>query len=177
MLIKTTARHFDISQGLKDHVEERLGRLSKYSYPIIEAHVILSVEKYRHIAEVTLHGNGMNLAGSGEAPDMYAAIDDVVSKLESQVKRHKGKVRSRKTRKTRQAQLRILNSASVGRGEGLHDFMQTENFPIRPMNVDEAILELEGGTGAFIVFENTDTGRVTLLFRRPDGHYGMIEPK
>jgi putative sigma-54 modulation protein len=97
MLVKTTARHFDLTPGLKGHVEERLGRLKKYAYPILEAHVILSVEKYRHIAEITLHGDGLRVAGKGEAEDMYAAIDDVVGKLEAQVKRHKEKLIGRKS--------------------------------------------------------------------------------
>jgi putative sigma-54 modulation protein len=97
MLVKTTARHFDLTQGLQDHVEERLDRLKKYAYPILEAHVILSVEKYRHIAEVTLRGDGLAVAGRGEAQDMYAAIDDVVEKLEKQVQRHKDKMITRKS--------------------------------------------------------------------------------
>lgn len=97
MLVKTTARHFDLTDGLKDHVKERLERLKKYSYPILEAHVILSVEKYRNIAEITLHGDGLKVAGRGESLDMYAAIDEVVEKLEKQVSRHKGKIIRRKT--------------------------------------------------------------------------------
>ncbi len=97
MLVKTTARHFDLTPGLREHVEERLDRLKKYAYPILEAHVILSVEKYRHIAEVTLHGDGLTVAGKGESGDMYAAIDDVVEKLEKQVQRHKEKRIGRKS--------------------------------------------------------------------------------
>ena len=97
MLVKTTARHFDLTPGLREHVEERLDRLKKYAYPILEAHVILSVEKYRHIAEITLHGDGLRVAGRGESADMYAAIDDVVEKLEKQVQRHKGKLMGRKS--------------------------------------------------------------------------------
>lgn len=96
MLIKTTARHFDLTPTLKDHVEERLNRLTKYSYPILEAHVILSVEKYRHTAEITLHGNGADFSGSASATDMYVAVDEVCDKLESQVRRHKERVKDRK---------------------------------------------------------------------------------
>jgi putative sigma-54 modulation protein len=96
MLVKTTARHFELTPELKVHVEERLSRLKKYGYPLLEAHVILSVEKYRHIAEITLHGDGLDVAGRDESADMYAAIDQVVEKLESQVKRHKDKLITKK---------------------------------------------------------------------------------
>lgn len=176
MQIKTTARHFEMTLSLREHVEERLGRLTKYSQPILEAHVILSVEKYRHKAEITLHGNGTNFAGNAEAEDMYAAVDDVCSKLERQVKRHKEKRNERKTRKTRAAQLRILDSASVGQGDEEHDVMTSESVAIRTMSVDEAILEMESSKNAFVMFENAETDRMTVVYRRPDGHYGVIEP-
>lgn len=96
MLVKTTARHFDLTPELKEHVEERLGRLNKYGYPLLEAHVILSVEKYRHMAEITVHGDGLDVSGKDESSDMITAIDQVVEKLESQVKRHKEKMISKK---------------------------------------------------------------------------------
>ena len=97
MLVKTTARHFDLTPELKVHVEEKLSRLNKYGYPLLEAHVILSVEKYRHIAEITVHGDGLDVAGKDESADMYTAIDQVVEKLESQVKRHKDKLITKKS--------------------------------------------------------------------------------
>jgi ribosome hibernation promoting factor len=96
MQIKTTARHFDLTPTLKDHVEERLNRLTKYAYPILEAHVVLSIEKHRHKAEITLHGNGHDFSAIAEAADMYVAVDDVCDKLESQIRRHKEKVKDHK---------------------------------------------------------------------------------
>ena len=86
MQIKTTARHFELTPALKDHVEERLNRLTKYAYPILEAHVILSIEKHRHKAEITLHGNGHDFSGNAEAADMYVAVDDACAKLETQIR-------------------------------------------------------------------------------------------
>ena len=96
MLIKTTARHFELTPTLKDHVEERLNRLTKYNYPILEAHVILSIEKHRHKAEIALHGNGHDFSGNAEAADMYVAVDDACAKLETQIRRHKEKVKDHK---------------------------------------------------------------------------------
>ncbi|MFN0150200.1 MAG: ribosome hibernation-promoting factor, HPF/YfiA family [bacterium] len=176
MQIKTTARHFEMTPGLKEHVEDRLARLTKYSQPILEAHVVLSVEKYRHTAEITLHGNGTNFAGNAQADDMYAAVDEVCSKLETQVKRHKEKRTERKTRKTRAAQLRILNASSVGQGDDEHDVITSESVAIRTMSVDEAILEMESSKNAFVMFENAENDRMTVVYRRPDGHFGVIEP-
>lgn len=176
MQIRTTARHFELTPGIKDHVEERLGRLSKYSRPILKAHAVLSVEKHRHTAEITLSGKGFRLVGSGVADDMFAAIDQGVARLESQVKRQKDKVVTRKTRKTRNAQLKVLDSGSVGRGDEEHDVIESTAVPIRQMTVDEAILELETSKVTFLVFENGGTDRVSVVYRRADGHFAVIEP-
>jgi putative sigma-54 modulation protein len=99
MRMTITARHFETDQALEDHVRARLMTLKKYSDKVIDAHVILSVEKYRHIAEITLMVAGLTLASKEESDNMKLSIDRAVRKLERQVKRYKGKLSNHKMKK------------------------------------------------------------------------------
>jgi putative sigma-54 modulation protein len=98
MQVSITARHFDLTEGLRAHTEEKLARLAKYGVRLQEAHVVLVVEKHRHRAEVTLHGTGFRLTGMSESADMYSSVDQVAEKLEQQVRKQKGRIQSRKQR-------------------------------------------------------------------------------
>jgi putative sigma-54 modulation protein len=99
MRIDITARHFELTKALQDHVRERLGTLVKYFESIIHAHVILSVEKYRHITEITMKISRLTMASREESDNMYSSIDGAVEKLERQVKRYKQKLKNHKTKK------------------------------------------------------------------------------
>ena len=92
MQVSITARHFDLTEGLKEHTTERIERLSRYGIRLLEAHAVLVVEKYRHKAEITLHGNGFHLTGVSESDDMYTSVDQSTAKLEGQVRRQKDKL-------------------------------------------------------------------------------------
>jgi len=99
MRMNITARHFEIDRALEEHIHERLMTLKKYFDKVIDAHVILSVEKYRHIAEITLMVSGLTLASKEESENMRLSIDRAVSKLERQVKRYKAKLTNHKIKK------------------------------------------------------------------------------
>ncbi len=96
MQVSITARHFDLTEGLREHTTERIERLSRYGVRLLEAHAVLVVEKYRHKAEITLHGNGFHLTGVSESDDMYTSVDQSAAKLEGQVRKQKDKMVSRK---------------------------------------------------------------------------------
>lgn len=106
MRINITARHFELTKVLEDHVQERLWTLKKYFDSIINAHVILSVEKYRHTAEVTLKVSRLTLASKEVSENMYTSIDRAVEKLERQVKRYKQKLQNHKPKKKEQEEER-----------------------------------------------------------------------
>jgi len=99
MRMNITARHFETDRELEEHIHERLWTLKKYFDKVIDAHVILSVEKYRHIAEITLMVSGLTLASKEESENMRLSIDRAVSKLERQVKRYKAKLTNHKMKK------------------------------------------------------------------------------
>jgi putative sigma-54 modulation protein len=96
MNISTTARHYDLPPGLKDYAESKVQQLKRYFDHIVNAHVVFSLEKYRHKVEITLHVNGRDFVGVEESDDMYVSVDRSIDKLESQLRRHKDKIKRRK---------------------------------------------------------------------------------
>jgi putative sigma-54 modulation protein len=103
MNISTTSRHYDLAPALKDYAEGKVQNLKRYFDQIVNANLIFSLEKYRHRVEITLHVNGKDFVSVEESDDMYAAVDKSVDKLETQLRRHKDKIKRRKnqTRATR----------------------------------------------------------------------------
>jgi len=108
MRINITARHFELTKVLEEHIRDRMWTLKKYFESIINAHVILSVEKYRHTAEITLKVSGLTLASKEESENMYTSIDHAVDKLERQVKRYKQKLQNHKARKKELEEERVV---------------------------------------------------------------------
>ncbi len=99
MRIEITSKSFEITDAVRDYIEERLNKLTRYFDRLIECHVILKVERFIYDFEITLHGNGFDLFAEARAEDLYAAFDAAAGKIERQVRKHKGKVRKRKGRK------------------------------------------------------------------------------
>lgn len=99
MRIEITSRSFEITDSVRDYIEERLNKLTRYFDRIIECHVILQVERFIYKFEITLHGNGLDLFAEADAEDLYVAFDAAAGKMERQVKKHKDKVRKRKVKK------------------------------------------------------------------------------
>jgi putative sigma-54 modulation protein len=99
MRIEITSRSFEITDSVRDYIEERLNKLTRYFDRIIECHVILQVERFIYKFEITLHGNGLDLFAEADAEDLYVAFDAAAGKMERQVKKHKDKVRKRKGKK------------------------------------------------------------------------------
>lgn len=97
MNISTTARHYELAPSLKDYAENKVENLKKYFNHIVNAHLIFSLEKYRHKVEITLHVNGRDFVSIEESDDMYASVDRSIDKLERQLRKHKTKVQNRKT--------------------------------------------------------------------------------
>lgn len=177
MQIKISFRHIEPSDPLKSYVEDKLARVKKYLEEPIEAHVVLRVEKFRHIAEVSLDASGFRLNGTEETGDMYSSIDLLVDSLEAQAARKgKEKVRRRKTSGGARDSGGLAEPAGqASRGEQEPRVIRAEQVYAKPMHLDEAVMELNLSTGEFMVFTNRSTNRVNVLYKRKDGNLGLIE--
>lgn len=182
MQIIITGRHVEVTNALREYITAKIEKLGKY-LNIVEAHVILSVEKYRHIAEITLHAKRKNIHGQEETGDMYQAIDAVVEKIEKQIKKQKEKITSRKVKKPAKNMTEPESQDSTSVESTLVEaqtlakkVIKTEKFAVKPMSLDEATMQMELSQDNFLVFLNQETNQINVLYRRSDGHYGLVEP-
>ncbi|MDD5170648.1 MAG: ribosome-associated translation inhibitor RaiA [Syntrophales bacterium] len=112
MKISLTVRNMEGESWQKEYVDERLNKMKKYIDRPVDAHVILSVEKFRNVAEVNMIADGLNINAKEEAKDMHLAIDDAVDKIEKQLKKHKEKMRGHKTSMTRAEGITVMGEMS-----------------------------------------------------------------
>ena len=180
--VKVTGRHVSITEAIKDYAHKKVENLH-LDYPrIIEAHVILDVEKHRHFAEVILHcNNHITIEASHECDDMYASIDGVIDKIAQQMRKYKTKIlRNHRPRgfvkHFDEHVFAPLNEAFAEIEEHEPEVIKTERYAVKPMFVDEAVLQIEMSTRQFVVFLNAKSEKINVLYRRKDGGFGLMEP-
>lgn len=177
-------QHFEVTPALKEYVEKKIGRLEKYfdTKPTSDCHVTMRVLKDEHTIEVTIPLSGVILRAEETNHDMYAAIDLVAEKLERQIRKYKTKV----NRKFRQdGSLKDLvndpavngNGAAVDEDDDGLDIVRTKRFNLKPMDAEEAVLQMDLLGHNFFVFSNAETAEVNVVYKRKDGRYGLIEPE
>jgi len=170
--IQVRGRNMDTTDALKDYIGKRLGKLDKYIDNLGDAQVTMTVERGSHRIEVTIPINGMILRGEESTGDMYASIDLVVEKLEKQIEKYKGKLQKRGARYVNDQR----KTAAVPEDEEPR-LVRTKRFAIKPMPVEEAVLQMNLLGHNFFVFSNADTEQVNVVYKRKDGNYGLIEPE
>ncbi len=172
MNIIVTGRHLEVTPALRNYAEKKIKRFDRYISNISEAIVTLSVEKYRHKVEVLLKVNGVLIQAEGITSEVYSSIDEVVEKLERQIKKYKEKLVShRKSEgKTGTTETEAATTAEVGR------IIKNKRFELKPMNPDEAAMQMDLLDKIFFVFTNDNSGDINVIYRRNDGNFGLIEP-
>lgn len=177
MAIIVRGKNIDITPALRDYVEKRIGKVTKYFDNLGEITAVLTVQKGRHIVEVTVPVNGMLLRGEEATADMYTSIDLVIEKLERQIEKYKTRI-ARKFRNNGgfKGELVASHTPEAEAGEEFQ-VVKTKRFAIKPMAVEEALLQMNLIHHDFYVFMNGDTEEVNVLYRRKDGNYGLIEPE
>lgn len=168
--ITVTGRHIEVTDPLREHAIEKMGNACRFLDKITSAHITFSVEKYRHIIEVVIQAHGSTLRGKEETADMYSSVDQVMKKIESQAKRLNEKIKDKK---------RHGEAIEEGEPEETPDVpkvIESETFAAKPLDVDDALKELEVSGDHFVVFRNAKTSEVNVLYRRKDGNYGLVRP-
>ena len=175
MQINVAFRHIDPSDNLRDYVEDKISRVKKYLDEPIEANVVLKVEKFRHSAEVFVDANGLRINGIEVTDDMYSAIDLVADKIEGQIRRSKDK--SRRNRHPSAAKTMAPGEfPAEEKGAPMEPrIIETEQLFAKPMDIDEAVMQLDISNSEFMLFTNRHSNRINVLYRRKDGHLGLIE--
>jgi len=179
MQLSVTFRHMEPSDALKEYAQEKISRVKKYLDSPVEAHVVMSVEKFRHTADVTITSDGFKINGQEETGDMYSAIDMVVDKLERQVKRLRQKNKNRKPKnrtRGKEVEAAPADSETVAETDVPDQTIHIRQVFVKPMDLDEAVMQLEISLEHFLVFTDAATEKINVLYRRDDGDYDLIEP-
>jgi len=179
MKLTTTARHFEATPDLVEYAETKLRRLKRFFDKIIHVETIMSVEKFRHIAEINVHVNGHSFAAKEESDDMRTSIDRAVKDLEKQMKKFKGRVvldshKHHKGAMRPETREKVIGSGSVGGAAGL-EIVEELTRDVHELTVEEAIVQMEDAQHGFCLFNNRETGLLNIVYKRPDGNYGLIE--
>ncbi len=172
MNIIVNGRHLEITPALKTYAEEKVGKFGRYLSDISEAVVTLSIEKkYRHKAEVLLRANGVLIQAEGVTAEIYSSIDEVVEKLERQIKKYKEKLVARRKGGAKTAEV----AEKPARAE-TGTIIKNKRFELKPMSPDEASMQMELLDKDFFVFINDISEDINVIYRRRDGNFGLIEP-
>lgn len=175
MQTSVTFKNLDPSDNLKSYVGDKLDRFDKFLDNPAEANVVLAVEKFRHIAEINISGDRLSINGKEETVDMYSAIDMVLDKLEKQIKKNKEKIRERRSA-SKNRNRSSLNEAGILPDEDTERQIKIKNIEYKPMDIEEAVLQMDLIEDNFLVFTNAISDQINVLYRRRDGHYGLIQP-
>ena len=169
MQVTVTFRHVDPTPALRTYAEDKVARMvRKYLKRPGDAHVILSVSKQRHVAEITLQADHVPLFAKETTHDLYSAIDLAVEKLEHQAQKLKTRRSDRKGGGTARAPLPAADGGETPL------VVETRRVSAKPMSIEEAVGQLENSTDDFLAFTNVADRRLAVLYRRKDGRFGLI---
>lgn len=173
MKIIYTGKNMDVSDALKEHTESKLKKLDKYFHNEVEGTVKFENAKNRQIIEVTINLPKTLIRAEEEAQDLYTALDKAIDVLEKQIRKNKTKLQKRfKNTET----IRFDNIATSTPVEEEAEVVKKKKFTLKPMSLDEAILQMELLRHNFFVYVNAETDDVEIVYKRKDGNYGLIEP-
>ena len=172
-----TEKKVNLPKRIHNYAEKKVGKLDRYFKTEAEANLVFSVEKDRNKVELTIRSAGTILRVSESTSDMFASIDAAVTSMERQLRKHKARLekRLRQDAFERTVSEEEISSFAPEVEEGSFEVVRTKKFPIKPMTVDEAILQMDLLGHNFFAFKDEDTGAFAVVYRRNDGGYGLIE--
>lgn len=181
MKIRIKGNNIKVTESLREYVEEKIGRLTKYYDRLQSAEVELLVQDNRAAeesqrVEVTLLANGTVFRCEEASISMYASIDIVSEKLVRQLKRYKTKMTAKKGKGGKQDAYADLIEETASYGEGDPRIVKVKRFSVKPMSPLEASLQMDMLNHNFFVFLNEESDQVTVIYKRTDGNIGLIEP-
>ncbi len=183
MKIEFTGRQTEVPAAARRVAERKLAKLGRLLPSLTRAHVTLSAERHRQVAEVSVHSRHLDLAAVEATPDAAASVANAIEKLVRQAEKQRTRMRLRKGGASpRLEAAAAATAAEPGAGNGRGEpsgprVIRARRAPVKPMTLEEATLELDGRGDGVLVFRDAATERVSVLFRRRDGNLGLIEPE
>jgi len=175
MKVTVIAKNMELTDALKEIVQKKISKLEKYFEVGVEAKATLSVQKSRQIIEVTIPFNGVILRGEEATSDMYKSLDLVEDKLERQIRKQKTRLSRRHGGSLRFGAINNVESKVSEEDDG--KLVRVKKFGVKPMNSEEAILQMDLLGHNFFVYQDADSNKVNVIYKRKDGDYGLLEPE
>ncbi len=179
MEIIFTGRHEYVDSKAKSYVEKKLERTIRNIPKVTSVHVIIDSERFNHKVEVVVHVNHQRLRAADKSEDLMASIDLVLDKLSRQLKKYKDKLQAHRKRvrlSTLEKQVEESRPVVDEDEEEKPQLIRTRKFAPKPMDANEAMMQLKLSDDAFLVFFNAETNRVSVVYKMKDEHFGLIEP-
>jgi len=180
MTLLFTGRKADLTTGLRTFTEEKLARLERILHESPDAHVVLTREKHRHLAEIVVHARIGTLTARADGAEFEESLGLAIDRLLSQARKRHSKIsKGRKRRAMRESPRRAgaISDEAPPTGPDGAVVVPMGSIPVRAMSVEEALLRFQELSDPFLVFRDAETLRVRLIFRRRDGRYGVVEPE
>jgi len=176
MKFEYTGRHIEVTPALKAHVEDHFKRIDHlFDGRPSKAHVIIEVERGRHRSEIILNWRKEVLTATTTNSDMYLSLSQTVAKLEKQALKIKSKIIDKNHKKDRSA-ITTPRTEDAAAAAPARRIVNARRYPVKPMAAEEAAMMLDDGVDSFLVFRNAENQRVSVIYKRKDGNYGLIQP-
>lgn len=176
MKFEYTGRHIEVTPALRSHVEECFEKLNHlFDGSDHNAHVIIEVDKGSHRAEIIVKWRSEVLTATTVAADMYKSLSQSIDKIGKQALKLKSKITD-KHHKVKKAAVAAPDKAEVSPAPASSEIIDSRDYPVKPMTAEEAVMRLNEEENQFLVFRNADGERVSVIYKRKDGNYGLIQP-
>lgn len=177
MKFEYTGRHVEVSPAIRKHVEEHFKTIDHiFNGTAVSTHIIIRVEKNRHIGELVVYWRDHTLTAKDTNADMYMALTRAIAKIEKQALKLKKKIIDRKQGARRTAAVAPHPDGQLEATPRPPRIIAARRYSVKPMTAEEAALRLTSETDQFVVFRDADTDRLGVLYKRKDGNFGLIEP-
>ncbi len=178
MQLTITARHFELTNAIRDYIEKACDKLTRYFDQIINVHFVLELQNNRNFAEMKLHASHFNLQSQSEEHDMYLSIDSTIDKMESQVKKLKDKITDHQRKKSLKANTHFVYDNLFEKGEPKKNkrMLKTKRTIAEPMTTSEAIDRCVESEKEFYIFKNVETDRINVVVQKDPQHFRLLEP-
>ena len=166
-----------VTKAMKDYIEEKLNKLDKYleNSETVRANVIVKVTNHEQRVEITIPLKSFILRSEEEQNDFYAAVDKTIDKLERQIRKNKTRLMSKKIKQSMDFNFENFTSNEEEKNESKRKIVKRKKIEVKPMNEEEAILQMELLGHEFYMYKDSDTNKPAVVYKRKDSNYGLIE--
>ena len=178
MTVRVRGKNLEVTPALKDYVEKKVETITKQFKTVGEITAVMRIERNKHIVEITVPASGIVLRAQEGSENMYASIDNGVEKIERKIHKYKTRLMKRKYNNFRDAAVpSVPGDVEEASADGEFKVARTKTYAMRPMNVQEAIMQMNMLNHDFFVFFNDETESMAVVYRRKAGDYGLINPE